>query len=170
MTVAIFGSARCSPLSKEYQHAVKLGGLLASGGHVVCNGGYGGIMEATARGARESGGSTIGVTVETFSRQANAWIEREVRMPTLASRLFRLVELGEAYIILRGGTGTLLEFAAVWEFINKKEMPPKPVVADEFWRPVVELIGRELQSEGADGAGITLASTPADMLNALGKR
>lgn len=127
-------------------------------------------MEATARGAREGGGSTIGITVETFSRQANAWIEREVKMPTLASRLFRLVELGEAYIILRGGTGTLLEFAAVWEFINKKQMPQKPVVADAFWRPVVELIGMELRSEGIDGAGITLASTPADMLNALSKR
>lgn len=167
MVVAIFGSARCLPSSPEYRQAVALGGLLASAGHVVCNGGYGGIMEATARGAREGGGSTIGVTVETFSRRPNTWIEREIKMPTLASRLLRLVELGEAYVILRGGTGTLLEFAAVWEFINKKQMPRKPVVADEFWRPVVDLIGRELQSEGGGEAAIRLAASPREMMDAL---
>jgi uncharacterized protein (TIGR00725 family) len=170
MVVTVFGSGRCLPSSRDYRLARDLGAMLAQAGHTVCNGGYGGIMEASARGAREVGGSTVGVTVQSFGQPANGWIEREVRTKTLAERLLKLLELGESYVVLRGGTGTLLELAAVWEFINKKQMPPKPIVLAEFWKPIVRLIEAEVKSEGMPlAAALSFASTPTEYLDALGK-
>ncbi|MEA3226126.1 MAG: LOG family protein, partial [Planctomycetota bacterium] len=50
--------------------------------------------------------------------------------------------LGQAYIALPGGTGTLLELAKVWELRNKGFLKPdKPIIlVGEFWKPLVELL------------------------------
>ena len=59
-----------------------------------------------------------------------------------------MVELGDAYIILRGGTGTLVEFSIVWEYINKNFMETKPIFAHgEMWKPIVETIDQRMDYE-----------------------
>lgn len=167
MTVTIFGSARCLPSSEEYKRAYELGALLAREGYTICNGGYSGTMEASARGAREHGGSTIGVTVATFGLTANEWIQREIRTKTLPERLLKLIELGDAYVVLRGGTGTLLELSAVWEFMNKGQMPTKPFVLADFWQPLVNLVEAELKFEAVSGVPVAVATTPVGCVRAL---
>lgn len=107
--------------------ARKLGEALAKAGYIVCNGGYGGVMEASARGAKEAGGQTIGVTTADFGGPANLWIGEEIRMKKWAKRLFKLIELGDAYVVFDGGTGTLAELFVVWEMSNKK-LINKPIV------------------------------------------
>lgn len=147
--ITLFGSSRPTEGDPLYQLAYDLGKRCAQAGWTVCNGGYGGIMEASARGAKEAGGSTIGVTVSAFSRRANNWIDKEIQMPTLNERLMKLVELGDAYVILKGGTGTLLELAYVWEFTNKGLMRKKPiVVVGQFWNGVIHTLREELIWEG----------------------
>ena len=147
--VTIFGSSRPTEDSAEYQLARALGKELAQAGLTVCNGGYAGTMEASARGSKEAGGATIGVTVDAFGKSANRWIDREIRLPTLTERLMKLVELGDAYVVLKGGTGTLLELAYVWEFINKGLLREKPIViVGSFWRGVVHTLKEELIWEG----------------------
>lgn len=147
--VSIFGSSRPREGDPEYAQARDVGRALAREGYIVCNGGYGGIMEASARGAKESGGETIGVTVDAFIRTPNRWIDREIRMPTLAERIAILVNTADGYVILKGGTGTLLELAYVWEFINKKFIDEKPIViVGDFWTRVVDTLKDELLWEG----------------------
>jgi uncharacterized protein (TIGR00730 family) len=150
-TVTVFGSARATPESAEYHLARELGNGLAAAGFAICNGGYGGSMEALARGAKEHPGAhTIGVVSDIFAgRSANQWIDEIVSEPSLIDRMMRLVNLGDAYVVLKGGTGTLLELAAVWEFMNKRLMAVKPIVClGEFWNPVVHTLGDELAWEG----------------------
>jgi uncharacterized protein (TIGR00725 family) len=147
--ISVFGSSRPREGEPEYIEAREVGRALAMEGFVVCNGGYGGIMEASARGAKEVGGTTIGVTVETFTRTANSWIDREIRKPALPGRIAVLVDSADGYVILKGGTGTLLELAYVWEFINKKFIEEKPIVIlGDFWTKVVETLKDELLWEG----------------------
>lgn len=119
--ITIFGSARCAPHDPDYQAAYELGRSIAEAGWVVCNGGYGGTMEAAAKGAVESGGHTIGVTCSALRRRGgpNAYIRQEVPTFDLLTRLNTLVRLANAYIVLPGGTGTLLELALVWELYSK---------------------------------------------------
>jgi hypothetical protein len=60
--VTVFGSSAPQPLSPAYRDAYELGRGIAAAGWILCNGGYGGTMEAAAKGAVEAGGHTIGVT------------------------------------------------------------------------------------------------------------
>ena len=147
--ISIFGSSRPQEGDPEYTEARTIGRELAMGGFIICNGGYGGIMEASSRGAKEAGGETIGVTVDTFARMANRWVDREIRESTLVRRIETLVDAADAYVIVKGGTGTLLELAYVWEFINKKFIPEKPIIiVGDFWSKVVETLKDELLWEG----------------------
>ena len=169
--VTVFGSSRPAPGDAEYELARTLGTGLAKAGFAVCNGGYGGIMAAASQGAKEAGGSTIGVTTRTFSRAANQWIDREIPLPTMVDRLLKLVELGDAYVVLKGGTGTLLELACVWEFINKGVIGEKPiVVVGDFWEAVVSTLRNELLWEGAGDCTkyIRKVGTPQECAALLG--
>jgi len=56
--VAVFGSSEPQPGEVAYEAARGLGRALAGRGLIVVNGGYGGVMEASSRGAREAGAAT----------------------------------------------------------------------------------------------------------------
>jgi len=150
-TVTIFGSSLPREGSVVYAEAHRLGRLLAESGFTICNGGYGGLMEASARGAREVGGHTIGVTCKLWASRANPWIGEEIRMPYFLERLTTLIERGDAYIVLAGGTGTLAELALVWEMMNKSALAKtvggrKPLlVMAPYWQPVIECLQQEVQ-------------------------
>jgi len=139
--ITVFGSSRPAPGSEAYETARGLGAALARAGFTVATGGYGGMMEAVSRGARESGGHVIGVTAEAFASRANQWVEEEIRVKSWQDRLFKLIELGAGYVVLPGGTGTLVELSVVWEWINKGFLAEKPVVIlGKYWQPVVTAI------------------------------
>ncbi|MBN1688762.1 MAG: LOG family protein [Candidatus Omnitrophica bacterium] len=116
-TVAVFGSAKAS--QSDYDKAFQVGRALAESGYVVCNGGYGGVMEASAKGAKEAGGNTIGVTIDNSPRSCNRWIDEERKMKDWQSRLFGLIETGDACVVMDGGTGTLTEVFVAWEMVNQ---------------------------------------------------
>jgi predicted Rossmann-fold nucleotide-binding protein len=103
------------------------------------------VMEAVSRGAKEAGGSTLAITAKFFKARANKWVDEEVRVKTWQERLFELVKRGHGYVACRGGTGTLVELAVVWEMLNKGAMARRPlVVLGDFWGPVIERV-REVE-------------------------
>ena len=168
--VTVFGSSRPRQGEAEYETAFELGQLLASAGFALCNGGYGGIMEATARGAKEAGGTTIGVVSKIFSMKSNSFIDRKIATASLVERLMKLIELGDAYVVLKGGTGTLVELAMVWELMNKRLLAKKPIVAiGNSWSPVIRTLRDQLLHEGrSDGAEyVTLVASPGDCVEVL---
>ncbi|MBN1125236.1 MAG: LOG family protein [Sedimentisphaerales bacterium] len=143
--ISIFGTSMVRPGEPIYELAYRLGLALAEAGYTIANGGYGGTMEATACGAAKGGGNVIGVTCSTFVRSGpNKFITKEVCADSLQKRLNTLIELGQAYIVLPGGTGTLLELAHVWEWKNKKLAgQDKPILLlESFWKPLVEMMTR----------------------------
>lgn len=169
--VTIFGSSRPQPNDPEYVQAYEVGNRLARTGFTVCNGGYGGIMEASAHGAKDAGGQTIAVIARSFvGRNANSWMDTVITVDTLIERMLKLISLGDAYVVLKGGTGTLLELAAVWEFINKGVSPEKPiVVVGRFWNGVVETLKEELAWEGLSNATrfVKVVQTPEQCASVL---
>jgi uncharacterized protein (TIGR00725 family) len=140
--VTVFGSSRPQPSEADYEEARELGAALARCGFAVCTGAYGGVMEAASRGAKENGGKTYGVVAEFFSSaKVNPWVDVQIRTQTWQERLFDLVRLGDGYVACKGGTGTLVELAVVWEMMNKAVMQRKPfAVLGDFWIPVVERV------------------------------
>jgi uncharacterized protein (TIGR00725 family) len=139
--VTVFGSSRPHEGDADYEEARALGKALAASGLVVCSGGYAGVMEAVSRGAKDAGGKTYGVTAEFFKSKVNAWVDVEVRKKTWEERLFALIEMGDGFVVCKGGTGTLVELAVVWEMLNKSVMEEKPcVVLGAFWQPILERV------------------------------
>jgi uncharacterized protein (TIGR00730 family) len=139
--ITVFGSARLPEGDAHYAQARQLGAALAARGFVVCSGGYGGIMEAVSRGAKEAGGRTLGVTAQFFPSRANRWIDREIRVKTWQDRLFELLKRGRGYVACPGGTGTLVELAVVWEMANKGVTALKPIVVlGNFWQPIIDRV------------------------------
>lgn len=145
-TVTIFGTSKASEGDAVWRLAHDIGKACAEAGYAIANGGYGGTMLAAAMGASQAGGHTIGVTCGAFgTRPANRFIKEEVRCGSLPERLAKLVELGDAYVVLRGGTGTLLELAEVWELTNKRFLSPaKPIIITHgFWEPLAEMMAQD---------------------------
>jgi uncharacterized protein (TIGR00725 family) len=178
--VTVFGSSRPREGDDQYAAALSLGSELAAKGFVVCSGGYSGVMEAVSRGAKEAGGQTLGITAKFFRARANKWIDEEIRMKTWPERLFELVKRGRGYVACRGGTGTLVELAVVWEMLNKGAMARRPlIVLGDFWRPVIERVrevelGHKSPWGEREDALIRIAPSPADaaeyLSGQLGKR
>lgn len=174
--ISVFGSSRVRPGAPAYDEAWELGQELAGRGMTVCTGGYGGVMEAVSRGAREAGGDAIGVTCRAFRARANRWVETEVRVATWQERLFELIRRGRGYVVCRGGTGTMAELAVAWEMLNKRMMRGKALaVLGPFWVPVIERvneaeIGRSTRGPTLGGEVIYPADSPGDAARYLASR
>ena len=156
--VTIFGTSRAGAGDAIFTLALETGRLLSQAGLTIANGGYGGTMLAAAKGAAEADGEIIGVTCSAFkSSRANKYVTREIVTGSLNERLDTLLKLGRAYIVLPGGTGTLLELAKVWELKNKGFLnTDKPIILlGGFWKPLIELIA-------TDDADNTSYVKPAD--------
>ncbi len=145
--VCIFGSYNTAPGDHLYEQAYAIGRSLAQAGFVVANGGYDGIMEASAKGAKDAGGSTIGVTCAIFSGyrgrplKANRYIDREIRHDNPLSRIDEMMRMSAGYVVLKGGTGTLSELGLIWEYVAKKLIRPRPIfVVGDFWLPLVDRV------------------------------
>jgi uncharacterized protein (TIGR00725 family) len=174
LVVTVFGSSRPHEGDADYEEAWILGRSLAKHGFFVCSGGYGGVMEAVSRGAKEAGGKTFGVTAEFFkAAKLNAWIDVEVRMESWEERLFELIRRADGFVACKGGTGTLVELAVVWEMLNKSVMSEKPfAVLGDFWQPVLDRVrevelGHPAPWGEANGRLVYRATSPDDVANHL---
>jgi len=169
IVVSVFGTGRVRPGESAYVLAEQVGQTLAQAGFAIANGGYRGTMDAAAKGAAAVGGTVIGVTCSAFKNSvANEYVTREIVACSLEERLRTLVELGQGYVVLPGGTGTLLELATVWELKNKGFLDrAKPVVlAGEFWRPLVDLVA---QDNPACTKHVVFAENPEQVADLLRK-
>ena len=137
----VFGSNSPKEGELDYSEACELGRLLARAGFVVATGGYFGTMEATSRGAKEAGGHVIGVTTSIFDGvrlHPNAYLDEEIKLPTLFQRLHHLVTMADAWVALPGGIGTLSEVALTWSLMQVGEMKRHPfVLVGEQWRKTI---------------------------------
>ena len=153
--VAVFGSGVCDTSDPLWQMAYQTGEYIAEAGFTLVNGGYGGTMEATAMGAAQHGGEVIGVTCTAFgSGVANRFVSRVIETDSLMQRLTTLVELADAYIVLPGSTGTMLELACVWEHSRKAISGRATVVLlGDYWKPMLDFV--KLGDADADRSLVT---------------
>ena len=167
-TVAVFGSGKIKENSDKFKLAYETGFLLAKSGFVVANGGYGGSMLASAKGAKDAGGTTIGITTDEFRGAANnEFIDREIRKPTWRERLYQLIDGADGFIVLDGGTGTLTELAVTWE-MNNKSLHVKPIVViGKQMREMIELFKRNPEVQIPEG--FQLVSSPQEAITYLTK-
>jgi uncharacterized protein (TIGR00725 family) len=142
--VAVVGPGTAS--GEQAAAAEAVGAGLARAGAVVVCGGRGGAMEAACRGARDAGGTTVGLLAGVDRGEANPYVD--VAIPTGLGELRNglVVRAADAVIAVAGEYGTLSEIG----FALKTG---KPVVGLGTW---------ELARGGERDSGIVVAADPAE--------
>jgi len=165
-TVTVFGSSQPRSGEEEYEIAYQLGQLLGESGYSVCTGGYQGIMDAVSKGASEFDVNVIGVTVDLFSAVPSKYLTKQVHCNSLFERIEKLIELGDAYIILRGGTGTLVELSIVWELMNKNLISHKPIACHgEMWQRIIRPMEERIEYEKRETGLVQCFNTIEECFN-----
>lgn len=153
-------------MSKYYEDAVELSQRLTEWSNslengkrrfTVCSGGGPGIMEAANKGAKQAGGTSIGLNISIpFEQFVNKYVDPELSFEFhyFFMRKFWFVYLAKALIVFPGGFGTMDELMEVLTLIQtekiKKEM--KVIVYDsKYWKSIINfenLIKHGMISEG----------------------
>jgi uncharacterized protein (TIGR00730 family) len=152
--------------------ARELGAGLARAGFGLVTGGYGGVMEAASRGAREEQGSTVGVVSDAFPRRRpNRYLSRTISTPDLYRRQQELIERARGYVVMQGRAGTLSELALVWALQRAGCLGRRPVVLlGGYWQDLLRLLTEKQSLEPALLARTVLAATPAETVRCLRER
>jgi uncharacterized protein (TIGR00725 family) len=101
------GDATATDLSA----AAAVGGEVARAGVVLVCGGLGGVMEAACRGAREAGGTTVGILPGDDRAAANAFVDVAIATGLGEARNAVVVRSADALVAVGRGYGTLSEIA-----------------------------------------------------------
>ncbi len=107
--VAVFGPGH--PTRREYNLAAEVGRLLARRGATVVCGGLFGVMEAVCMGAKEAGGTTIGILRTYNPHDANPYVDHAIPTGLGDARNVLVATAGQAAIAIAGRLGTLSEIA-----------------------------------------------------------
>ena len=145
--VTIFGSARFAEDHQYYQLARVTARELVKQGFGIMTGGGPGIMEAANRGARESGGMSVGCNITLPKEQShNAYLDLWMEFRYFMVRKFMLAKYSYGFIAMPGGFGTLDELFNVLTLIQTGKMNGFPVVLMglEYWKPLRQLIEETL--------------------------
>ncbi len=124
MQIGVIGSGFCD--EETYELAYKVGQLLAERGCVVINGGLGGVMEASAKGAKSKGGLTVGILPRS-AKDANPYIDIKIATDMGHARNMIIVHSSDALISVGGEYGTISEIAIALK-VGKRVASLKPPV------------------------------------------
>jgi uncharacterized protein (TIGR00725 family) len=91
--------------------AREVGRLIASRGAILVCGGLGGVMEEAARGAKDAGGTTIGILPGNRTADANAYIDVPIATGLGFTRNSLVAMNADVLIAVDGEYGTLSEIA-----------------------------------------------------------
>ncbi|MCL2631138.1 MAG: TIGR00725 family protein [Firmicutes bacterium] len=115
--IAIIGDAICEEGSQKFNLAYEAGKAVIDAGFRLQCGGYGGVMNASCKGARSSSkyreGDIIGIVPSFNPADANGYVDISI---ATGLDLFRniIVANADAVIAVGGGAGTLTEIANAW--------------------------------------------------------
>ncbi|MDO8657420.1 MAG: LOG family protein [Candidatus Levybacteria bacterium] len=175
-SVTFFGSSHGEPGNPNFDSARAVAKEVAKTGRRVVNGGGAGVMLAATLGAKEEGGKTSVVYYKpelatmfegkTAANQADESYE-EVNYVT---RTKRLLELGDAYIVFNGGTGTISEFGMAWGVARLYFGHHKPLILyGDFWKNIMEDFKKYMLVRKEEYEVFTIVNSPSQAIEALEK-
>ena len=97
------------PPREAWLEAEEVGRLLAASGAVVVCGGLEGIMEAVCKGAKEVGGTTVGILPGNNASDANQYVDIPICTGLGYARNALVAKSGQAVIAIDGSYGTMSE-------------------------------------------------------------
>lgn len=140
--VAIFGSARANEGSFVYEEVKRVAAAFSELGCEIVTGGGPGLMQAANEGAATRGGSgrSSGIRVELpFEQEVNPFVEQAFEHKTFFTRLHHFVLASDAFVVVPGGIGTVLETLMIWQLLQVRHLDDVPLVlVGKMWRGLVD--------------------------------
>jgi len=122
--IGVIGAGTCD--EKTYELATEVGRGIARQGCILVCGGLGGVMEGAAKGAKEVGGTTVGILPGFDPQDANPYIDIPIVTGVGHARNVIIVRTAAVLIAIAGNYGTLSEIAVALKM-------NKPVVGLRTW-------------------------------------
>ncbi|MGP1542531.1 MAG: TIGR00730 family Rossman fold protein [Dialister pneumosintes] len=131
MTVTVYCGSH-KGLSPTYtSFAQNFGTQLGKSGYrVAYGGGQLGLMGIIANAALDAGSHVTGIIPKVFveTEQAHYGVSRLEIVEDMFTRKKKLIEIGDAFVILPGGIGTLEEFVDTADWVHIYESIQKPII------------------------------------------
>lgn len=150
----VLGNSSITEKTPAYTQAVELGKLLTKKGFVVANGGRGGVMEASHRGARAANGHTIEITVEANNtHDVNAYADEHLVVKDTLERSDMLYRIATIVVVLPGDLDTLGDLTYAWD-MNKILPIFKPIfLIGSEWAEIVSVLKNNISIDPEDWRG-----------------
>src|SRR5436189_656062 len=153
--VTIFGSARLKPGTPAYEGVKQLAAELTKVGCDIISGGGPGLMQAANEGAHlieKAARRSVGIRVNLpFEQEVNPFVGQAYEHRTFFSRLHHFVILSDAFVVVPGGIGTLLEMSLAWQLLQVRKLYNTPlIVVGKMWAELVEWGRRSMLREGSE--------------------
>lgn len=131
--VTIFGSARVPESHWGYAAVRHIAAELTRLDCDIVTGGGPGLMQAANEGARmaspDATTRSVGVRVDLpFEQHVNAFVTELYQHRTFFSRLHHFVLISDAFVVLPGDIGTVLEMMMVWQLLQVRKLHGTPLV------------------------------------------
>jgi uncharacterized protein (TIGR00730 family) len=140
--VAIFGSARAKPGTFVYEEVKRVAAAFAEMDCDIVTGGGPGLMQAANEGAASLGKPerSVGIRVDLpFEQEVNPFVEQAFEHKTFFSRLHHFVIASDAFVVVPGGIGTVLEMLMIWQLLQVRHVENVPLIlVGKMWRGLVE--------------------------------
>jgi uncharacterized protein (TIGR00730 family) len=142
--VTIFGSARAKPGTFVYDEVKRVAAALAGMGCDIITGGGPGLMQAANEGAAVADAAdsrrSVGIRVELpFEQEANPFVTEAFEHKTFFTRLHHFVLTSDAFIVVPGGIGTVLELMMIWQLLQVRHVGETPLIlVGKMWADLVD--------------------------------
>ena len=149
--VSVFGSARTMPDDAVYAMAEKVGAALVHAGYAVITGGGPGAMEAANKGARDAGGTSVGLGIELpFEQGLNRYVDLGVNFRYFFARKTMFVKYASGFIVLPGGFGTLDELFEAVTLVQTRKVTRFPIVliGTSYWGGLLDWLRQTAAEAG----------------------
>lgn len=152
--VTIFGSARLKAGTPAYDAVKKLAGELTKMGCDIISGGGPGLMQAANEGARSAAPKgkrrSVGIRVELpFEQEINPFVDQAYQHGTFFSRLHHFMIVSDAFVVVPGGIGTLLELSLVWQLLQVRRLYNAPLIlVGKMWAELIDWSRRSMLRKG----------------------
>jgi uncharacterized protein (TIGR00730 family) len=154
--VTIFGSARLKPGSVAYEGVKQLASDLTRMGCDIMSGGGPGLMQAANEGALavdpQALHRSVGIRVELpFEQEINPFVGQAYEHRTFFSRLHHFMIISDAFVVVPGGIGTLLELSLAWQLLQVRKLYNTPLIlVGKMWKELVDWARRSMLQEGSE--------------------
>jgi uncharacterized protein (TIGR00730 family) len=148
--ISLFGSARIKEGHEYYAAAQQVAGLLAKEGYAIITGGGPGLMEAASRGAKESGGISVGLSIELpYEETYSSYNHLVINFRYFFCRKVMFVKYALGFVIFPGGFGTMDELfeALTLEQTGKIRDFPVVLYGSSYWQGLLDWMKSTMMTE-----------------------